>query len=237
MRLFGGKAVPDGCPPSSGYDLPVPQRTEEAALGLRERKKLRTRATLVDVAAKLCAQQGYERTTVDQIAAAADISPRTFSRYFPNKEAVIGALIEDTSEHVAEALARQPHDITEHEALARAHVELFRAAERGDPGAMSFDRMSGFLQILNNSPMLSLASFTFRPESPIRAVHEALACRLAVSMDDPALRILFDTWAVLMATALGSLGGTAAIGPGEAADRIEETFTIFTRLWKPWDPK
>ena len=69
----------------------MPQRTRDAALGLRELKKQRTRATLVDSAARLCARQGYEQTTVDQIAAAADVSPRTFSRYFPNKEAVIGA--------------------------------------------------------------------------------------------------------------------------------------------------
>lgn len=218
------------------YDRQVPQRTGDADLGLRERKKQRTRTTIIDVAARLCAQQGYENTTVDQIAAAAEISPRTFSRYFPNKEAVIGALIEDTSVHVAEALARQPADITEHESLMRAHVELFRAAECGDPDAMSFDRMSGFLQILNNSPMLSLASFTFRPDSPIRAVHEALARRLAVPMDHPALRILFDTWAVLMATALGS-PGDEGMGPGEAADRIETTFALFTRLWQPWDPR
>lgn len=212
-------------PPSTGDD---------AALGLRERKKQRTRATIVDVASRLCAKQGYENTTVEQIAAAADISPRTFSRYFPNKEAVIGALIEDTSEHVAAALGRQPHVITEHEALMRAHVALFRAAEAGEPGAMSFDRMSGFLQILNQTPVLTLASFTFRPDSPVRAVHEALARRLAVPMDHPALRILFDTWAVLMATALGS-PGSQAMGPGEAADRIEATFALFTSLWKPWN--
>lgn len=212
-------------PPSTGDD---------AALGLRERKKQRTRATIVDVAARLCALQGYENTTVEQIAAAADISPRTFSRYFPNKEAVIGALIEDTSEHVASALGQQPFGVTEHEALMRAHVALFRAAEAGKPGAMSFDRMSGFLQILNNTPVLTLASFTFRPDSPVRAVHEALARRLGVPMDHPALRILFDTWAVLMATALGS-PGSQAMGPGEAADRIEATFALFTSLWKPWN--
>ena len=176
---------------------------------------------------------GCEPTERDQIAAAAEISPRTFSRYFPNKEAVIGALIEDTAEHVAAALARQSHAITEHEALMRAHLELFRAAQTNEPGAMSFDRMSGFLQILNNTPMLALASFTFRPDSPMRAVHEALACRLSVSIDHPAQRILFDTWAVLMATALGRPGGPA-MGPGEAADRIEATFDIFTRLWRPW---
>ena len=56
----------------------------EAVLGLRERKKLRTRATLID-AAVVCNRQGFERTTVDQIAAIADVSPRTFSRISPRK--------------------------------------------------------------------------------------------------------------------------------------------------------
>lgn len=213
----------------------MPDRTRDAAVGLRELKKQRTRATIVDVAARLCAQQGYEQTTVDQIAAAAEISPRTFSRYFPNKEAVIGALIEDTAEHVAEALARQPRDITEHEALARAHVDLFRAAQRGDPGAMSFDRMSGFLGILNNSPLLGLAAFTYRPDAPTRPVIEALARRMGVGTDHPAIPILFDTWAVLMAAACGK-PGTELMGPGEVADRIEATYAIFTRLWRPWTP-
>ena len=207
--------------------------TGEPVPGLRELKKKRTRATIVDVAAQLCAQHGYENTTVDQIAAAADISPRTFSRYFPSKEAVIGAIIEDTSEHVAAALARQPHDITEHEALARAHIELFRAAERGDPEAMSFDRMNRFLRILNNSPLLGLASFTFRPDGPTRAVGEALARRMNVAVDDPAIRILFDTWAVLMAIACG-IPGSQSMAPGQAADQIESTYAVFTRLWRPW---
>lgn len=201
--------------------------------GLRERKKQRTRATIIDVAARLCAEQGYERTTVDQIADAADISPRTFSRYFPNKEAVIGALIEETSEHVAAALDRQPRDITEHEALVRAHVEVYRAAGTEAPDAMSFDQMSGFLRILNGSPMLGLASFTFRPDGPTAAVIDALARRLEVESGDPAVRILFDTWAVLMAAALGN-PGTEDLGPAAVSDRIEQTFAVFTRLWHPW---
>ncbi len=212
-------------PPSTGDD---------AALGLRERKKQRTRSTIVDVATRLCAEQGYENTTVEQIAAAAEISPRTFSRYFPSKEAVVGALIEDTSEHVAHALGRQPHDITEHEALARAHVELFRAAERGESGAMSFDRMSGFLRILNNSPLLGLAAFTFRVGGPTHAVNEALARRMGVTVQHPAVRVLFDTWAVLMATACNVVSDDQ-MGPGVVADRIEETYALFVRLWKPWN--
>jgi AcrR family transcriptional regulator len=217
------------------YDRGVPQSTGEAAFGLRELKKQRTRATMVDVAARLCAQQGYERTTVDQIAAASEVSPRTFSRYFPNKEAVIGALMEETSEYVADALSRQPRDITEHEALVRAHTEVFRAAEEGQSGAMSFDRIHGFLSIVNSTPMLSLASFTFQPGSATHAVGEAIAHRMCLPVTDPAVRIVFDTWAVLMATALG-IPGSDASDPRAVSDRIEETFALFARLWQPWAP-
>lgn len=216
------------------YHRRVPE-PGEATLGLRERKKQRTRATLVDVAARLCAEQGYAQTTVDQIAAGADVSPRTFSRYFPNKEAVIAALMEEIAEQVADALIRQPHDITEHEALVRAHTEVLRADDHGQPDATSFDRMRGFLSIVNSTPMLSLATFTYRPEGSTHAVIEAIAHRMSLPVSDPAVRVVFDTWAVLMATALGT-SDSDADDPHAVSDRIEGTFAIFTRLWKPWRP-
>ena len=153
----------------------MPNRTVGAPLGLRERKKQRTRATIVDVAARLCVEQGYEKTTVDQIAAEADVSPRTFSRYFPNKEAVIWAMVEDAAELIADAVSRQPADITEHEAMVRAHIEVFRAAEQDVTRSVSFDRVRGMLLIVNSAPTLGLAAFEFRPEGPTRAVVEAMA--------------------------------------------------------------
>jgi len=57
--------------------------------GLRERKKARTRWAIQDHAMRLFGEQGYEATTVDQIAAAAEISPSTFFRYFATKEDMV----------------------------------------------------------------------------------------------------------------------------------------------------
>jgi AcrR family transcriptional regulator len=62
------------------------QTSEEEPPGLRERKRQRTRETIARVALELFDRQGFQETTIAQIAEAADVSPRTVSGYFPRKE-------------------------------------------------------------------------------------------------------------------------------------------------------
>jgi len=59
---------------------------EAAEIGLRERKRQRTREVIARAALDLFDRQGFAETTIPQIAAAADVSPRTVSGYFPHKE-------------------------------------------------------------------------------------------------------------------------------------------------------
>src|SRR5258705_9908756 len=67
-------------------------------VGLRERKKQRTRETIVAVATKLFVEQGYESTTTAQIAEAAEVSPSTFFTYFPTKADVVFSLFDEIIE-------------------------------------------------------------------------------------------------------------------------------------------
>ncbi|NMN99787.1 TetR family transcriptional regulator [Gordonia sp. TBRC 11910] len=62
---------------------------DDDRLGLRERKKLKTRVTLRTVAYELFADKGFDNTTVAEIAAAAEVSQATFFRYFSTKEALV----------------------------------------------------------------------------------------------------------------------------------------------------
>lgn len=67
-------------------------------MGLREQKKQETRRQLIDVAGELFNRLDFDQVTIDDLAAAAGISRKTFFNYFPSKAALLEALIVDWME-------------------------------------------------------------------------------------------------------------------------------------------
>ncbi|WGD32226.1 TetR/AcrR family transcriptional regulator [Ancylobacter sp. WKF20] len=97
----------------------VPQKG--VAVGLRERKKDRTRADLLAVALELFDKQGFAETTINQIADAVDVSPRTLLRYFSTKEDIVVSWVEEGMSVFISSLADRPTS-------EAAHVSLLASA-------------------------------------------------------------------------------------------------------------
>lgn len=94
-------------------------------IGLRERKKQAMRATLSAIALRLAAERGVSNVRVEDIAAEAGVSPRTFNNYFPSKEAaIVGVTASRTSLFREELRLRPPGEPIE-EALSHAMMALF----------------------------------------------------------------------------------------------------------------
>ncbi|MFC5531174.1 TetR family transcriptional regulator [Cohnella yongneupensis] len=96
--------------------MPIGEEPEK--LGLRERKKRKTRLTLQQQALRLFREQGYHATTIEQIAEASEISPSTFFRYFANKEALV--LEDDYDPLLIRMFQEQPANLSPIQALRKA---------------------------------------------------------------------------------------------------------------------
>src|SRR5689334_1421421 len=88
-------------------------------LGLRERKKRRTRQAILDAAIQLFWLQGYEATTVMQIAERAEIAPSTVFKYFPTKVEMVFSMLDAIIESARASLLDRPEGVSAVEGVIR----------------------------------------------------------------------------------------------------------------------
>ncbi|WP_374158176.1 TetR family transcriptional regulator [Mycobacterium sp. G7A2] len=137
--------------------------------GLRERKKIRTRETVRREAFRLFESNGYAQTTVDQIAEAADVSPRTFFRYFPTKESVLFS--DDLLEPIIEAFLAAPPELSTVAAYRHAVAQVFTALAGPD-----FDYVIARQRLLYSLPEAKGALWVEHVKA-IRLLTQAIAQR------------------------------------------------------------
>ncbi len=154
------------------------------------------------------------------------MSPRTFSRYFATKDAVVLAFIDDVTDIVAIELAQQPPDMNHLDALYRAHIRAFLGTKTAPASGMTSERLLACARIVNSSPTLRLAAVEFRRDS----VNVALAKRMGVAGDDPRLRLVGSIFGTIIMTALGDLSGTTdwdALTVDDIVARLDATYAQF----------
>ncbi|MFG3404627.1 TetR/AcrR family transcriptional regulator [Streptomyces sp. NPDC048142] len=129
----------------------------EPRAGLRERKKQRTRDALLRAALELFTTQGYERTTVDEIVDAVEVSQRTFFRYFANKEETAFAVQEVVESRFIEELRRRPAGEAPFEAMRRAVLCAWNSIGEAIEEAVTVDLHMRTYQMIESTPSLLAA--------------------------------------------------------------------------------
>ncbi|MGJ3509851.1 TetR family transcriptional regulator [Enemella sp. A6] len=153
-------------------------------MGLRERKKVQTRRRIVDAALNRFVEQGYEATTVEEIAGDADISVTTFFRYFRAKDEVLFADSDHWAPEVRSLIEQRPADESDLEAIHQA-LRTFHEQGGVDDDARRMQRH----RVTDETPVLSgraqLVAARWKQE-----VAAALAERRGVDMDDRDVHLL-----------------------------------------------
>jgi len=108
---------------------------------LRDLTRRAVREEVLSKAWALFAQQGYEATTIDQVAEAAGMSRRTFFRYFSGKDELILERLIEAGERVATTLAARPADEPAWPAMRAAFEELVRSQEQNATVARALGQM------------------------------------------------------------------------------------------------
>lgn len=191
--------------------------------GLRERKKQRTRCALTDAAFRLFGHKGFTATTIDEIADAVDISPRTFFRYFASKEDVVLSLLDQQLRELVAALGRRPPTEPVLTALHQAAIEVIRACESGTNG---FDAARyGELQVLIASSPGLAAHCLEQGTARLADLAAVIGIRMGVDhRTDPRPRLVAAVGLCAMQTAVNAW--READRDTKSSDLVDRAFTL-----------
>ncbi len=155
---------------------------DRPAVGLRERKKAKTKTAIQQHAMRLFRERGYHAATVEQIAAAAEVSPSTFFRYFPTKEDVV--LYDALDPLLLEAFRAQPAELSPIQALRGAMWAVFAELPAGELVVQQErDRLIRSVPELRARMLDEFAK-------NLQLFAEIVAERVGRQADDPAVRTL-----------------------------------------------
>lgn len=167
-------------------------------MGLRERKKLLTYRAISDAAIALFLEKGFDRVSVAEVAAAADVSKPTLFRYFPAKEDLALHRFADHEDEAARVVAARPAGVSPLDAL---HRHFLDGLERRDPvtGLNDHAAVLAYHRLLYGTPSLVARLYAYQgrsEEALAQSLAEArpggLAARLAAGQIVAAQRILAE---------------------------------------------
>jgi AcrR family transcriptional regulator len=161
--------------------------------GLRQRKRQQTRERLTEAAMALFLDRGFEATTLDDIAAAADVSRRSFFHYFASKEDVVFAWQEESTAALIAAVAARPANESMLTAAENAILTMVRQLKPGE--AMAIARLK------RDNPALQ-ARDQVKYEELERALAEALGKRSGQKAEKLQARLV-----AMIATGTMRIGG------------------------------
>lgn len=164
--------------------------------GLRERKRRQTRERIAQAALKLFLEQGFEATTIDQIAEAADVSKRGFFDYFPAKEDVVAAWQDEFAESLLAAVAGRPAKEPMAKVVEEALISTIVAAI--NPQTLAIGKLIHGTPALRARDHLKYAKLEQKLVEALTARHKGkgneLRIRLLAMSTIGALRIAGQTW-------------------------------------------
>ncbi|RSM60854.1 TetR family transcriptional regulator [Amycolatopsis sp. WAC 01376] len=185
--------------------------------GLRERTRRAVRAELAEVAIGLFARQGFEETTVEEIARAAGLTKRSFFRYFPAKEDVVLDGIDLTGEKVVADLGARP-------AEEDPWASLQHVLRRWQEEIHASERTLATLRLIETTPALGGRLQQRRAEWRQR-VSDALRDRPGAGLDAFTADLLTNA-----ATAVLDAVSSAWLRSGGTADRLSLLDQGFARI-------